>query len=97
MAVAKVEVGARKGETNSSFQEQKPGCGHTLNDGELLQGLNYLCNNGLMVSDKKLCSRVRNTLVTLTHPYPLVTFRLKPFLSRHFTREGTHCAFPEVT
>ena len=50
-----------------------------------------------MVSDKKLCSRVRNTLVTLTHPYPLVTFRLKPFLSRHFTREGTHCAFLEVT
>jgi hypothetical protein len=23
--------------------------------------------------------RVPNTLVTLTHPYPLVTFRLKPF------------------
>jgi len=22
-----------------------------------------------------------NTLVTLTHPYPLVTFRLKPFFS----------------
>jgi len=24
---------------------------------------------------------VPNTLVTLTHPYPLVTFRLKPFFS----------------
>ena len=86
----------RKGEQNSSFEDQGPVAAR-LNDGELLQGLNYLCNNGLMVSDKKLCSRVRNTLVTLTHPYPLVTFRLKPFLSRHFTREGTHCAFLEVT
>ena len=79
MAVAKVEDAARKGEQNSSFEDQRPSCGRILNDGELLQGLNYLCNNGLMVSDKKLCSRVRNTLVTLTHPYPLVTFRLKPF------------------
>jgi len=37
---------------------------------------------------KNFCSRVPNTLVTLTHPYHLVTFRLKPFLFRHFTREG---------
>ena len=25
---------------------------------------------------KNFCPRVPNTLVTLTHPYPLVTFRL---------------------
>jgi hypothetical protein len=30
---------------------------------------------------KNLCSRVPNTVVTLTHPYQLVTFRLKPFFS----------------
>jgi hypothetical protein len=34
-------------------------------------------NKGL----KKLGSTVPITLVTLTHPYPLVTFRLKPFFS----------------
>ena len=32
-----------------------------------------------------LCSRVPNTLVTLTHPYLLVTFRLKPFFFWHLT------------
>ena len=30
---------------------------------------------------KNFCSGVPNTLVTLTLPHPLVTFRLKPFLS----------------
>ena len=30
---------------------------------------------------KKYAPRVPITLVTLTHPYPLVTFRLKPFFS----------------
>jgi len=30
-------------------------------------------------SGKDLYPRVPNTLVTLTHPYLLVTFRLKPF------------------
>jgi hypothetical protein len=51
--------------------------------------------------DKDLCSRVPNTLVTLTHSYLLVTFRLKPFLFRHLTRfryGGTHGSpYPEVT
>ena len=32
-------------------------------------------------TEKNLDPRVPNTLVTLTHPYPLVTFRLKPFFS----------------
>ncbi len=32
-------------------------------------------------SSEKLSPRVPLTLVTLTHPYPLVTFRLKPFFS----------------
>jgi hypothetical protein len=32
-------------------------------------------------SSEKLQPGVPNTLVTLTHPYPLVTFRLKPFFS----------------
>jgi hypothetical protein len=31
--------------------------------------------------DEKLRPGVPNTLVTLTHPYLLVTFRLKPFFS----------------
>jgi len=31
--------------------------------------------------DEKLRPTVPNTLVTLTHPYLLVTFRLKPFFS----------------
>jgi hypothetical protein len=30
---------------------------------------------------KNFFPAVPNTLVTLTHPYPLVTFRLKPFFS----------------
>ena len=34
---------------------------------------------------------VRNTLVTLTHPHPLVTFRLKPFFFWHLTRETDAC------
>jgi hypothetical protein len=34
---------------------------------------------------KNFRSRVPNTLVTLTHPIRLVTFRLKPFLFRHLT------------
>lgn len=81
MAVAKAEDVARTGEQNSSLEGQVSGCGHVLNDRELLQGLNYLCNNGLVPRRKNFYSRVPNTLVTLTHPYWLVTFRLKPFLS----------------
>ena len=81
MVIAKAEDVARKEERSSSFQVQTPASGHILNDGELLQGLNYLCNNGLIVLAKNVCSRVPNTLVTLTHPYLLVTFRLKPFFS----------------
>ena len=81
MAIAKVIGVASKGEINSSFKFQTPGCGHVLNDGALLQGLIYLCNNGLVIGDKNFCSRVPNTLVTLTHPYLLVTFRLEPFFS----------------
>jgi hypothetical protein len=50
-------------------------------NGELLQGLNYLCNKRFEKPSEKECSAVPNTLVTLTHPYPLVTFRLKPFFS----------------
>jgi hypothetical protein len=53
--------------------------------GELLQGRNCLCNNGLInlseKNEKTSIPGVPNTLVTLTHPYYLVTFRLKPFLS----------------
>jgi len=49
-------------------------------NGELLQGINYLCNKGLQ-SRRKFCSTVPNTLVTLTQPTALVTFRLKPFFS----------------
>jgi len=37
------------------------------------QGIIRLC--------QALYPAVRNTLVTLTHPYLLVTFRLKPFFS----------------
>lgn len=36
---------------------------------------------GIKDNLKKLAPRVLNTLVTLTLPYLLVTFRLKPFLS----------------
>jgi hypothetical protein len=50
-------------------------------NGELLQALNYLCNKRLCSPPNILCSTVPNTLVTLTHPHPLVTFRLKPFFS----------------
>jgi hypothetical protein len=32
-------------------------------------------------NEKTFSPGVPNTLVTLTHPYPLVTFRLKPFFS----------------
>jgi len=37
------------------------------------QGINKLAKN--------IRPRVPITLVTLTHPYPLVTFRLKPLFS----------------
>jgi hypothetical protein len=50
-------------------------------NGELLQGANYLCNKGLTIARKNLNPRVPITLVTLTLPYLLVTFRLKPFFS----------------
>ena len=50
-------------------------------NGELLQAPNYLCNKGLTKQLKNISSGVPITLVTLTHPYPLVTFRLKPFFS----------------
>ena len=46
----------RKGEQNSSFEDQGPVAAR-LNDGELLQGLNYLCNNGLMQLEKNLRSK----------------------------------------
>jgi hypothetical protein len=38
-------------------------------------------NNLAKKNDKNLRPTVPNTLVTLTHPYLLVTFRLKPFVS----------------
>jgi hypothetical protein len=50
-------------------------------NGELLQGLNYLCNKRFTKKAKNFAPGVPNTLVTLTHPYLLVTFRLKPFFS----------------
>ena len=50
-------------------------------NGELLQGANYLCNKGLNIPGEKHPPRVPITLVTLTLPYLLVTFRLKPFFS----------------
>ena len=50
-------------------------------NGELLQAPNYLCNKGLTIRAKNFCPRVPITLVTLTLPYLLVTFRLKPFFS----------------
>ena len=49
-------------------------------NGELLQGINYLCNKGLRKWGKS-CAAVWHTLVTLTHRTLLVTFRLKPFFS----------------
>jgi hypothetical protein len=48
-------------------------------------------------AEKNLCSGVPDTLVTLTHPYLLVTFRLKPFIFRHLTRGTRSRLFPEVT
>jgi len=36
---------------------------------------------GIGAGTQKSAPVVRNTLVTLTEPYPLVTFRLKPFFS----------------
>ena len=70
----------------------------SLTNGELLQGLNYLCNKGLTFGGKN-CSGVPNTLVTLTHPYPLVTFRFDAFLFWHLTRgqEPEADPSPEVT
>jgi hypothetical protein len=50
-------------------------------NGELLQGLNYLCNRGLGISVKNFRPAVPNTLVTLTLLTLLVTFRLKPLVS----------------
>jgi hypothetical protein len=50
-------------------------------NGELLQGLNYLCNSGLRINAKNSRPGVPNTLVTLTLLTLLVTFRLKPFVS----------------
>jgi hypothetical protein len=50
-------------------------------NGELLQAANYLCNKGLTIRAKNFRPRVPITLVTLTLPYLLVTFRLKPFFS----------------
>jgi hypothetical protein len=46
------------------------------NDGELLQGRNSICNNGFILPWKNFGRGPPNTLVTLTRPYPLVTFRL---------------------
>jgi hypothetical protein len=50
-------------------------------DGELLQGLNYICNNRFTEEAKNFRPELANTVVTLTHPYPVVTFRLRAFLS----------------
>jgi hypothetical protein len=50
-------------------------------NGELLQAANYLCNKGLTIPQKTCAHSVPITLVTLTLPYLLVTFRLKPFFS----------------
>ena len=54
-----------------------------------------------MVFGENFGSGVPNTLVTLTHPYPLVTFRLKPCVFWHLTSllgEGIRrVPFPEVT
>ena len=46
---------------------------------------------------KTSAPRVLNTLVTLTHPYLLVTFRLKPFHLAALTRGDAKRSFPEVT
>jgi hypothetical protein len=67
-------------------------------NGELLQGRNSLCNNGLMLPAKNL-PEVPNTLVTLTLPYRLVTFRLEALRFLAFNVDGEWHAgpFPEVT
>lgn len=39
--------------------------------------------------EKPANPRVPNTLVTLTHPYSVVTFRLKAFYLKDMTREKT--------
>ena len=45
----------------------------------ILQGRNSRCNNGLtLASRENFWRRLANTLVTLTHPHPRVTFRLSP-------------------
>jgi hypothetical protein len=59
----------RKGEQNSSFEDQSPVAG-VLNDGALLQGPNYLCNNGLMLLEKNLCSKGAQHPRNLDPPYP---------------------------
>lgn len=53
-------------------------------NGELLQAPNWLCNKGLR-KQPEIPSGVRHTLVTLTHPGLLATFRLKPFFFWHLT------------
>jgi len=59
-------------------------------NGELLQGLNWLCNMRLRNRAKNLPNpRVPNTLVTLTLPYSVVTFRLKALYFKDMTREKT--------
>jgi hypothetical protein len=46
---------------------------------------------------RKISPLVPITLVTLTLPYPLVTFRLKALYFRHLTRDGAPGAsIPEV-
>jgi hypothetical protein len=44
----------------------------------ILQGLNSRCNNVSQNSVKNLNHTPADTHVTLTLPYPLVTFHLKP-------------------
>ena len=72
-------------EQSSFFLACQYGSPRSLTNGELLQGLNYLCNKGLSLKGKN-CSGVPDTLVTLTHPYPLVTFRLDAFLFWHLSK-----------
>jgi len=52
---------------------------------------------GINNARKNLLHRMPNTLVTLTLPYLLVTFRLKPFFSGISLGEGPKGSFPEVT
>ncbi len=72
--------GGNEGAAFIKIRRREPNKALQMN-GELLQGLNYLCNRGLTIHLKNFAVRgfypgVRNTLVTLTHPYPVVTFRL---------------------